>query len=145
MVGVLYYLDDLTPEISPFRVVPHSHLSMHADANPYLRYKEHPEEVMVTARAGSAVLINHRVFHGNYPNTGDRPREMLAICYRPGWGGPMAEVDSWSDELLRSLPDSVRPFFIDRNKRVWDFEGGNKPLDMQQNAPGINPSRWERA
>jgi hypothetical protein len=29
-VRVLYYLDDLTTEVSPFRVVPRSHLSMHA-------------------------------------------------------------------------------------------------------------------
>src|SRR5574339_209398 len=32
LVRVLYYLDDLTPEVSPFRVVPRSHLAMHADA-----------------------------------------------------------------------------------------------------------------
>jgi hypothetical protein len=43
------------------RVVPHSHLSMHADANPYKRYESHPEEVMVPVAAGSAVLINLRV------------------------------------------------------------------------------------
>ena len=28
MVRVLYYLNDLTPEVSPFRVLPRSHLSM---------------------------------------------------------------------------------------------------------------------
>ena len=60
----------------------------HADANPYKRFESHPEEVMVPAKAGSAVLINHKVFHGNYPNVGNYPREMLAIAYRPGWGGP---------------------------------------------------------
>ena len=80
LVRVLYYLDDLTPDVSPFRVVPRSHLSMHTDANPYRRYESHPEEVMVTARAGSAILINHRVFHGNFPNVGDRPREQRAIA-----------------------------------------------------------------
>ena len=39
LIRVLYYLDDLTPEVSPFRVVPRSHLCLHADANPYLRYE----------------------------------------------------------------------------------------------------------
>ncbi len=34
-VRVLYYLDDLTADVSPFLVVPRSHLSMHADNNPY--------------------------------------------------------------------------------------------------------------
>ncbi len=144
MVRVLYYLDDLTHEISPFRVVPRSHLSMHADANPYRRYESHPEEVMVTACAGSAVLINHRVFHGNYPNTGKRAREMLAIAYRPAWAGPVAEVDEWDPPKLEKLPESVRPLFGTRNRRDWDFHGSNKPPNMRKVAPGMSPSRWER-
>ena len=143
LVRVLYYLDDLTPDVSPFRVVPRSHLCMHADANPYLRYESHPEEVMVTARAGSAVLINHRVFHGNYPNVGQYAREMLAIAYRPAWASPVAEVDEWNPDDVARLPDSVRPFFGSRNQRVWDFDGGNKPSNMKREAPGMSPSRWE--
>ena len=68
LMRVLYYLDDLTPECSPFKVVPRSHLSVHADANPYNRFLRHEEEVMVTCTAGSAVVINQKVFHGNFPN-----------------------------------------------------------------------------
>jgi Phytanoyl-CoA dioxygenase (PhyH) len=144
LVRVLYYLDELTPEVSPFRVVPHSHLSLHADANPYKRYQSHPEEVMVPVKSGSAVLISHRVFHGNFPNIGDRAREMLAIAYRPGWAGPVAEVAPWDPADLARLPDAVRLFFGDRNTRHWDFYGGNKPANMAREAPGMNPSRWER-
>jgi len=144
MVRVLYYLDDLTPDISPFRVIPHSHLSMHADGNPYRRFESHPEEVMVTARAGAAILINHRIFHGNYPNTGDRPRGMLAIGYRPAWAGPVDRVDDWDPGEVAKLPDAVRPFFGGRNTRLWDFGGGNKPANMASEAPGMNPSRWAR-
>ncbi len=144
MVRVLYYLDDLTPDISPFRVIPHSHLSMHADGNPYRRFESHPEEVMVTARAGAAILINHRIFHGNYPNTGDRPRGMLAIAYRPAWAGPVDRVDDWDPGEVAKLPDAVRPFFGGRNTRLWDFGGGNKPANMASEAPGMNPSRWAR-
>ena len=117
---------------------------MHDDANPYRRYESHPEEVMVPARAGSAVLINHRVFHGNYPNTGDRSREMLAIAYRPAWAGPIAELPLWDPEKLAALPDFVRAVFGDRNTRRWDFHGGNKPANQPREAPGMNPSRWDR-
>ena len=63
LVRVLYYLDDLTPDVSPFRVIPRSHISLHADGNSYKRFESHPEEVMVTCRAGSAVLINHKVLN----------------------------------------------------------------------------------
>jgi ectoine hydroxylase-related dioxygenase (phytanoyl-CoA dioxygenase family) len=143
-VRVLYYLDDLTTDVSPFRVVPRSHLSLHAEANPYRRYQSHPDEVMVTARAGSAVLINHRVFHGNFPNTGDRSREMLAIAYRPAWAGPVAEVPEWPAEQLASLDPAIRTLFGNRNQREWDFLGGNKPDNMTSEAPGLSPARWER-
>ncbi|MBM3457600.1 MAG: phytanoyl-CoA dioxygenase family protein [Armatimonadetes bacterium] len=144
LVRVLYYLDDLTPQVSPFRVVPRSHLSLHTDANPYRRYAAHPEEVMVPARAGSAVLIHHRVFHGNYPNIGTRPREMLAIAYRPAWAGPVQELQPWDPDELARLPAQVRALCGDRNTRHWNFGGGNKPPGMASQAPGLNPSRWER-
>ncbi len=144
MARVLYYLDDLTPEISPFRVVPRSHLSMHADGNPYQRFETHPEEVMVPARAGSAVLINHKVFHGNFPNVGDGPREMLAIAYRPAWAGPVDKVEEWDADEVEKLPEAVKPFFGERNTRHWTPDAGNKPPDMASEAPGINPSRWEQ-
>lgn len=143
-VRVLFYLDDLTPEVSPFRVIPRSHLCMHSDANPYKRYEEHPEEVIIPAKAGSAILINHKVFHGTHPNVGDRARELLAIGYRPAWAGPIKDVSQWSPELIASLPEVVRPFFGDRNHREWAFEGGNKPANMAREAPGMNPSRWDR-
>ena len=143
LVRVLYYLDDLIPEVSPFRVVPRSHLSLHAEGNPYKRYTDHPEEVMVPAQAGSAVLIHHRVFHGNFPNVGDYAREMLAIAYRPAWAGPIDEVPAWDDQNLETLPGDIRPLFADRNTRHWDYAGGNKPPNMAAEAPGINPSRWE--
>jgi len=146
MVRVLYYLQDLTEEVSPFRVVPRSHLAMHAHANPYLRYESHPEEVMVTTAAGSAVMINHRVFHGNFPNAGNYARELLAIAYRPAWAGPVSqEVEQWPQDELEKLPQEVKPFFIDRNIRHWNYGGGNKPANMASEAPGINPSRWELA
>jgi len=144
LVRVLYYLDDLTAEVSPFRVVPRSHLSLHADANPYKRYTGHPEEVMVPAKAGSAVLIHHRVFHGNFPNVGDYAREMLAIAYRPAWAGPITDISPWKEQELDTLPNDIRPLFQDRNPRHWDYDSGNKPHNMPAEAPGIDPSRWER-
>ena len=32
----------------------------------------------------------------------------------------------------------------DRNTRIWNYGGGNKPPNMPLAAPGIDPSRWER-
>ena len=142
MIRVLYYLDDLTSDVSPFRVVPRSHLSLHAEGNPYKRYERHPEEVIVTLKAGSAVLINYKVFHGNFPNTGNRSRRLMAIAYRPAWAGPTGEVETWNPEEVAKLPPAIQRFFKDRNERHVDINVGSKPPGMKSEAPGINPSRW---
>lgn len=142
LIRVLYYLDDLTPEVSPFRVVPRSHLCLHADANPYLRYESHPDEVMVTLKAGSAVLIHHGVFHGNFPNVGARSREMLAIAYRPAWAGPVSDVHEWEPDDLDALAPEIRALLGSRNQRRADLDGKNKPANMAREAPGMDPNRW---
>lgn len=142
LVRVLWYLDDLTPQRAPLKVIPHSHLSLHADANPYHRYLSHPEEVMVTCRAGSAAIINQTVFHANYPNLSQEDRRLLAIAYRPAWAGPIAEVPDWPEQKVKQLPPHVRKFFGSLNTRKIDFNVANRPANMRTEAPGINPSRW---
>ncbi len=144
MIRVLYYLDDLTPEVSPFRVIPRSHLSLHVEGNPYNRYDGHPEQVMVTAKAGSAVFLNYKAFHGNFPNRGDRAREMLALAYRPAWAGPLAEVEDWDRAEVAKLPPSVQKLMGDRNQRRVDIDVGNKPASMRTEAPALDPGRWDR-
>ena len=86
---------------------------MHADANPYTRYAEHPgalawqpprlilhvlvrvhdricvvvhaDQVIVTVPAGSAVFLNARIFHGN---------ESTCLCYC--WPTRLTELlSSW--------------------------------------------------
>lgn len=143
LVRVLYYLDDLTPDCAPLKVIPHSHLSLHADGNPYHRYLRHPEEVMITCKAGTAAIINQTVFHANYPNVSQRDRHLLAIAYRPAWAGPIAEVPDWPADKVAALPDHVRPLFNSLNTRKVDFNVPNRPANMKTEAPGINSSRWD--
>ena len=142
LVRVLYYLDDLTPERSPFKVIPRSHLSLHADGNPYKRYLSHDNEVMVTCRAGSAVIINQKVFHANYPNYSDSDRRMLAIAYRPAWAGPIGDVPDHDPARVESLPPEVRPFLRSLNTRQIEYDLPNRPDNMARSAPGISPQRW---
>ena len=142
LMRVLYYLDDLTAECSPFKVMPRSHLSLHADANPYHRFLRHEEEVMVTCSAGSAVVINQRVFHGNYPNFSPRDRRLLAIGYRPAWAGPLTEADPWDERMLATLPAAVRPLLRNPNMRRIDFDVPNRPDTLDRSGAGIAPSRW---
>lgn len=144
LIRVLYYLDELTPERAPFRLVPRSHLSFHADANPYKRYKSHPEEITLCLPAGAVVIFPKDLFHGTHPNVSDAPREMIQFGYRPAWAGPIQPMEEWDAEAIAAAPAVARPFLQSLNTSGVEWEQPHKPEGMQSTAPGIDPSRWER-
>lgn len=142
LLRVLYYLDDLTPNRAPFRLIPRSHLSFHADASPYVRYKWHPEEITIVVPAGSAVLVPSLLLHGSHPNRDPQPRELLQLGYRPAWAGPIQPVEEWDAQLVASAPGAAKPFLKSLNTTGFEWTQPNKPKNMRTEAPGINPSRW---
>ena len=143
LLRVLYYLDDLTPERAPFRLIPRSHISFHADASPYARYKWHPEEISIVVPAGSAVIVPSMMIHGSHPNLDENSRELLQFGYRPAWAGPIKNVEEWDENLVSNAPESAKPFLKSLNTTGFKWEQEHKPKDMKTEAPGINPSRWE--
>ncbi len=68
---------------------------------------------------------------------------MLAIAYRPAWAGPQSDVEAWDPEQLARLPEEVQRLMTDPNQRRGNYDGGNKPPNMESEAAGINPSRWD--
>lgn len=142
LMRVLYYLDDLTARRAPFRVIPRSHLSFHADANPYIRYKYHPKELTLTCPAGSAVLIPALVFHGTHPNVDPQPRELIQFGYRPAWGGPIQPMEEWDQELVAGAPDIAKPFLQSLNTTGVQWVQPHKPIDMKTESDAIDPDRW---
>jgi ectoine hydroxylase-related dioxygenase (phytanoyl-CoA dioxygenase family) len=143
LLRVLYYLDDLTIERAPFRLIPRSHLSFHADASPYVRYRFHPEEITLTCKAGSAVLIPSLMIHGSHPNRTGDTRELLHFGYRPAWAGPIAPIEAdWNEEKVATMPEIAKPFFQSLNTTGAQWQQPNKPTGMRSEAAGINPSRW---
>ncbi len=143
LLRVLYYLDDLTPERAPFRLIPRSHISFHADASPYARYKWHPEEISIVVQAGSAVIVPSMMIHGSHPNSDENSRELLQFGYRPAWAGPIKSVEEWDENLVSNAPESAKPFLRSLNTTGFKWEQEHKPKGMKTEAPGINPSRWE--
>ena len=144
LLRVLYYLDDLTPERAPFRIVPRSHLSFHASANPYVRYKWHPGEVTLCAKAGTAVIMPINMFHGTHPNKADSQRTLVQLGYRPAWAGPIQPMDEWDPELVAAAPPEAKPFLQSPNTTGLDWNQPHKPQGMKTEAPAIDPDRWER-
>ena len=144
LLRVLFYLDELTPERAPFRLIPRSHLSFHADASPYVRYKHHPEEITLVVPRGSAVLVPSLTLHGSHPNRDPHPRELLQFGYRPAWAGPIQPVDEWDPELVAAAPEIAKPFLQSLNTTGFEWVQPHKPEGMRTEAVGINPSRWQK-
>lgn len=143
LIRVLYYLDELTPTRAPFRVIPRSHLSYHADANPYGRFKWHPNEVTLAMPAGSAVVIPAMLFHGTHPNTDPQVRELVQFGYRPAWAGPIQPMQEWPTELVGAAPAIARPFLQSLNTTGFEWVQPHKPTNMRTDSKHIDPRRWE--
>jgi ectoine hydroxylase-related dioxygenase (phytanoyl-CoA dioxygenase family) len=142
LVRVLYYLDDLTPERAPLRVVPYSHLSLHADAMPYGRFRSHPCEKAVICSAGDAVIINQRLFHGVGANSASISRALVAVTYRPAWARPIVPVPESPAESLARMPEDVRRLVDRPNQGLADTDIVNWRKDLPVAGPGLGELRW---
>jgi ectoine hydroxylase-related dioxygenase (phytanoyl-CoA dioxygenase family) len=80
--NTLWMLDDFTPDNGAPRVVPGSHrlrrLPAEVLADPLA---DHPDQVYVTGRAGSVVVLNAHTWHAGAANRSDRPRLALHAFY----------------------------------------------------------------
>jgi ectoine hydroxylase-related dioxygenase (phytanoyl-CoA dioxygenase family) len=78
----VWLLDDFTPDNGALRVVPGSHtwrrLPQDALADPHA---PHPDEVWITARAGSIIVINAHLWHGGLANRTAAPRTAVHAFY----------------------------------------------------------------
>jgi len=80
--NTIWLLDDFTSENGATRLVPGSHkwgkLPQRVLSDPAA---PHPEEILVTAPAGSVVVMNTHAWHGGTANRTNRPRRALHSFY----------------------------------------------------------------
>jgi hypothetical protein len=74
--NTIWMLDDFTEENGPTRAVPGTHRSGRAPDAP-----ARDDEVRITGRAGSLVVMNAHLWHGGDANRTDRPRAALHAFY----------------------------------------------------------------
>jgi ectoine hydroxylase-related dioxygenase (phytanoyl-CoA dioxygenase family) len=80
--NTVWMLDDFTTENGALRVVPGSHRWGRRPQDVLDDPKRpHPDEVLVTGRAGDLVVMNSHLWHGGTANRTDRPRLALHAFY----------------------------------------------------------------
>jgi len=98
VANTVWMLDDFTLENGATRMVPGSHrwgrLPQEALNDPKA---PHPEEILLTGRAGSVVVMNAHMWHGGTANRTDRPRCAMHGFYAR-WDKPQQQ---YQKRLLR--------------------------------------------
>ena len=72
---------------APFRLIPRSHLSFHAQANPYVRYVSHPQGDYPLRQGWFGRHDTALLFHGTHPNKDLAPRELIQFGLPASLGG----------------------------------------------------------
>jgi hypothetical protein len=80
--NAVWMIDDITPENGPLRAIPGTHhlRKLPGDVLPDLE-KPHPDEVLITGRAGTVVVMNAHLWHGGLGNYTAQSRTALHAFY----------------------------------------------------------------
>lgn len=83
-INTILFVDDITMEKGPTRVLPKSHKGWEAPTNDKMR---HPmeEEVAVEVPAGSAIYINSAIWHSGSRNDSEGSRRGIYLYYGYWW------------------------------------------------------------
>ena len=83
-LNAICYLQDLTDEVGPLRVIPGSHVEPIAvDADE--RHRPHPREQLLCLRAGDVVVTHSSLLHSGTPNLSSRKRYLFSVYYNISW------------------------------------------------------------
>jgi ectoine hydroxylase-related dioxygenase (phytanoyl-CoA dioxygenase family) len=91
----VWMLDDFTPENGATRMVPGSH--RWRKLPPPDMYEPHPQQQLVTGKAGTVVVMNAHMWHGGTANRTDKPRCAMHGFYAR-WDKPQQQ---YQKRLLR--------------------------------------------
>lgn len=98
VANTVWMLDDFTPDNGAIRMIPGSHrwgkLPQQALAEPRA---SHPDEALITGKAGTVVVMNAHMWHGGTANRTNKPRRAMHAFYAR-WDKPQQQ---YQKRLLR--------------------------------------------
>lgn len=106
-VSVLVYLQDLTDDVGPLRVIPRSHRE-HVEVPREQVASPHPQELLLHLRAGDAVVFHNCLLHAGSPNHSNDDRCFVSFSYND-YSVPVAlERGAWCEGAAASADRRTR-------------------------------------
>lgn len=138
-INAIAYLQDLTPEYGPLRVVPGSHrksLTMQGEEGSRSR----PDEIVLSLRAGDVVLIHNCLAHSGTPNTSGQTRYFFSVYYNLTW---LRTTDNHSGQNIAKIVAEARRRNDLRTLRLFSVDDN---LEARANSGFLQPdeARWAK-
>ena len=102
--NAITYLQDLTEEYGPLRVLPGSHRSPIA-IKPEDSNRPHPDEIIVPVEAGDVVFTHSALYHSGSPNFSGKSRFFFSLYYNKSW---LKCRDNHNGPAVRSIVEQAK-------------------------------------
>jgi ectoine hydroxylase-related dioxygenase (phytanoyl-CoA dioxygenase family) len=133
------YLQDLTEDFGPLRIVPRSHIEP-TDVPQGDVQKRREDEILVSLKAGDVILTHNGLLHSGTPNTSGRTRYFFSVYYNLSW---LKYTDTFDGPNCRQLRALARKRLDHRSLRLL---GEDDHLQARGNSGFTVPDevRWQR-
>jgi hypothetical protein len=137
------YLQEMTLDYGPLRVIPGSHRE--PVSIPEDRLEEpHEDELLLHTSPGDVVLIHHNLLHSGTHSVSDGKRQFLGIGYNTS---AMRHDESFTGPHVQALLKTARRI---RDRRMLRLFGEDEMFNVRQNAGFTTPEQtawqdWRRA
>ncbi|HVF10756.1 MAG TPA: phytanoyl-CoA dioxygenase family protein [Abditibacteriaceae bacterium] len=136
-INAISYLQDLTEEYGPLRIIPGSHRKA-ITLQPEECTQPHPDEQVVHMKAGDVVVVHNALLHSGTPNTSGHTRYFFSVYYNLTW---LKHTDNHSGPNIQQLIQQSRARNDHRMLRLF---GVDDHLQARANSGFVEPDepRW---
>jgi hypothetical protein len=138
--NAICYLQDLTDEYGPLRVVEGSHRRAVTIESESHRTRPHPEETVLRVKAGSVVFTHCSLLHTGTPNISGKPRYFFSTYYnRVG----LPTRDNHKGPSVQKIVEMAR---ARNDRRLMRLFGVDDAIEARANAMFLKPveEMWDR-
>ena len=138
-MNAICYLQDLTDEYGPLRIIPDSHLQP-ITLNEDERSSPHRDEKIVHLKAGDVILTHNGLLHSGTPNMSGNKRYFFSVYYNVSW---LKHTDTFDGPNCRQLIEWARGRNDHRSLRLL---GIDEHLQARANSgfQEADEGRWQK-